>query len=236
VARNSLFAAAALLAFSTPASSHPHVWIDVRVEIVFDETGRLTAVRERWVLDANFTRYDILPAGDADRDGVLDPAEAENAIARYMGWIGYFDYFTRIALARETVDFIEPPAPNVSFLDGHFTVSAELVLAEPLVLAGRSVGIDVFDQELYYYFDFPDGSDAPAPPARIITEGRAVPSNPAIAPDAIAATGLPAGCRVDRRGTDFVDPTAAVMLQRRGLKAATDPAAGYPVRVMVSCD
>lgn len=34
-----------------PASAHPHVFIDAKADVVFDDQGRITAIRNVWRFD-----------------------------------------------------------------------------------------------------------------------------------------------------------------------------------------
>lgn len=202
--------AAAAIAVSR-AAAHPHVWVEVTVEVVFDDAGRLAEVREHWLFDANLNA-DMAVLNDLDRNGVLSDEEAGRAIANNMGWIPYFDYFTRITSDGEAVE----PAPasrfEVSFVEDRFRLDLTLPIAAPFAI-GDEAGVDVFDIQYYYAIDFaPD------------FEPRAV--------------NLPEGCTITRREKGALDAQAANLLRQLGLPgqpAARDAAAGHPARIVVTC-
>jgi ABC-type uncharacterized transport system substrate-binding protein len=220
---------AACLAFGAgvpAAAAHPHVWIDVRLEIVFDEAGRLSAIRQHWALDSNFTLNEVMQFVDGDGNLVLSPAEVERALAYYFGWVVPNRYFTHITVDGSVVRVTDQPAPEASFDDGFFFVAAELRLDEPIAI-GRNAAIDVFDAEIYYSFDFPrEGSDRPGP--------RLAPEPPIVA-DAIVAVDAPQRCTVGQRAPEVLDPMAVALLRRLGLSAPADGAAGFPTRAVVLC-
>lgn len=214
-------ASLALVVTAAPAIAHPHAWIDVRLEIVFDDAGRFAAVREHWALDTTFTFNEVLPFVDADGNRELSPAEVDRAVAHYFGWIGYNRYFTRIAVDGGVVPFVDQPVPGARFADGVFFVDAELRLEAPVVIRGNAA-IDVLDVETNYSFDFPRvGSDRPGP--RIAADAP-------IAGGAIVAVNPPAGCSVTARSQ--LVPEAAVALAGQ---TPNDSAAGYPARAVVFC-
>jgi ABC-type uncharacterized transport system substrate-binding protein len=220
-------ALSALAASATGASAHPHVWIDVGVEAVFAPDGRLSAIEERWTLDRNFTNAEVMPYVDTDGNLVLGPAEVERAIRYYFNFATVYRYFTHLEVDGVTVHTEIPPAPTVTYSEGYFFLDVELKLAEP-VRVERSASIDVYDPEIYYQLDFPH-EGAPYP------TGQRWPADAPLGEGAIAATNLPAGCAIGRRGPELLDPMANLLLQRLGFQTAGDPAAGQPVRVVLTC-
>src|SRR3546814_16782979 len=40
-----------------PATAHPHAWIDVTVQVLFDGSGRVTGLREHWLFDESYTVF-----------------------------------------------------------------------------------------------------------------------------------------------------------------------------------
>ena len=40
---------------AAPASAHPHVWSDMRSDLVLDEQGRAVAINVEWIFDAGYT-------------------------------------------------------------------------------------------------------------------------------------------------------------------------------------
>lgn len=215
---NSLRAAAPalclLLASSLPAAAHPHVFIDTVVEVIFDAEGRMTAVHEVWLLDYDYG--DVLKI-EADKLGNNDGrATAEElpllAPNGKLAWMEQFDYFTRVTFAGRVVEHLAPEAVDVRLERSRIAIEFTLPLAEPLPVTGDA-GVDVFDGEYYYDFEFA--------------------ANP------VRSVGLPAPCGVSRRTQANIDPMAVMLLRRLGLTAdpaiLNDPAAGYAVRLAVTC-
>jgi ABC-type uncharacterized transport system substrate-binding protein len=225
-----LGAASALAASvsATGAIAHPHVWIDVGIDAVFEPDGRLSSIQERWALDWNFTNAEVLPYVDGDGNRILAEAEVERAIRYYFNFATVYRYFTHLEVDGVTVHTEIPEAPTVTFSDGFFFVEAELKLAEPVRIQ-RTASLDVYDGEIYYSFDFPH-EGAPHP------SGQPWPADAPLGEGAIAATNLPAGCGIGRRPPEMLDPMANLLLQRLGLRTAGDPAAGHPVRLVVTCN
>lgn len=58
------------------AAAHPHVFVDAKVEVVFDDTGRLAAIRNIWRFDPAFSQY-ATEGLDTDGDVVVSEKELE---------------------------------------------------------------------------------------------------------------------------------------------------------------
>jgi ABC-type uncharacterized transport system substrate-binding protein len=199
----------ALLSAAPRADAHPHVWIDVTVAPVFDSEGRFAGVYEKWALDSTYTES-VLPELDIGKDGIIQDSDLAVAGPKALWWIDSA-YMTRITLGGQDV-------ARGAVSDFTVRLTDRLVVEFTLPLAERqkvtsAVGIDVFDPENYYAFQFADPG--------------------------ITAEGLPVGCKAAPRPAVNLDPTAVAILKRLGLTAdpaiLNDPAAGFPVRVVIEC-
>ena len=115
-----LIAAAAgltsLAALQAPALAHPHVWVIVETEILYDK-GLVTGVRHHWTFDEFYSAMAV-EGLDANKDGKVDRAElAELAKVNIEGLTNY-GYFTQVSLAGTPLPFgaprdywLEPVAP-----------------------------------------------------------------------------------------------------------------------------
>ena len=70
------------------AAAHPHVFVDTRLDVVFDTAGRAEGVRISWTYDDLFSLVIIMDHEmDADFDGVLTAQELETLRGFDMNWI-----------------------------------------------------------------------------------------------------------------------------------------------------
>jgi ABC-type uncharacterized transport system substrate-binding protein len=202
------------LAGGQPAAAHPHVFIDTIVEVIFDDSGQMTGVHEIWLFD--YDAGDIMKI-EADKLGNNDGRGTEDELAlllpnNKLNWIRDYNYFTRVTFAGREVEHLPPETIDVRLERSRVAIEFTVKLAEPLPVVADA-GVDVFDGEYYYDFEFA--------------------ANP------VRAVGLPASCGVSRRTQANVDPMAVMLLRRLGLTAdpaiLNDPAAGYAVRLAVTC-
>lgn len=81
------------LAFASVAWAHPHVFADVTVQAVFDESG-LKGVQNHWEYDEIYGTS-MYAAADANDDGVLSDAELESlkkAVLEPLAGQNYYNY------------------------------------------------------------------------------------------------------------------------------------------------
>jgi len=193
------------------ASAHPHVFPIVKVTALFDNQGRLVGAHEKWSFDYDFSAI-FKEEADTDKDGRVSEEETAAALADNLSWIVHYNYFTRLTVAGREVAHKDPVDFGARYFAAKLYVEFTLPLAQPADVS-QGVGIDVYDPEFYYDFewDYPD----------------------------VEAENPPAGCLVDRRQQINIDPVAAMLIRKLGLPAdpsiANDPAAGYAVRVAVTC-
>ncbi len=73
--------------------AHPHAWIDVWVEVIFDSTGAITGLRETWLFDDFYSVY-ATEGMDLNKDGQPDKAPMEKLVRENIESLSEYDYFT----------------------------------------------------------------------------------------------------------------------------------------------
>ena len=120
---------AMLVAGAVPARSHPHVWVEVKAELVW-ERGTFTGLRQTWVFDELYTAQalDGLPAA---KDGSYGRAELAELTKANMDGLKEFNYFTIATLAGKQLAFADP---SEAFLE-HIPVPRTVAANSPSVPA-----------------------------------------------------------------------------------------------------
>ncbi|MCM2972796.1 DUF1007 family protein [Larsenimonas suaedae] len=135
-------------AFPLAAAAHPHGWVDISVEGVFDAQGRLTALNQHWRMDPLYSQVlmeDIQrEAGAASLEARLDAlgVEIRDNLARQHN-------LTQMRL--EGRDVAQAPVTEMTtrYRDRRLVFRFTLPLAAPLSLAGRTFRYQVFDPTYY---------------------------------------------------------------------------------------
>jgi len=84
---------ASLAAAAGPAAAHPHVWIEMRSDVVFDDQGQVTALNLMWTFDDAYAQM-ALDGLDTNGDGVYSPSEIEPLTKENIASLKDYDYFT----------------------------------------------------------------------------------------------------------------------------------------------
>ena len=84
--------AAAIVSGGLPARAHPHMWVDMRSYVVFDEQGLITAIALEWTFDDGYAQM-ALDGLDTDGDGVYSQAELEPLTKENIASLKDYNYF-----------------------------------------------------------------------------------------------------------------------------------------------
>ena len=148
------------------ANAHPHVWVDAKAELVF-ENGKMTGVRHAWTFDDMYSAFVTQGVGkdpDQPTQEELQPIAKSNIEA-----LPEFEYFTFIKAESQKAEFEVPTEYSMSQNREHIiTFRFFLPLKTPLAL-DKSFAFQVFDPSYFVAFTMEK-------------------------PDAVAATGVPTGC------------------------------------------
>jgi ABC-type uncharacterized transport system substrate-binding protein len=143
----SLFALAAVR-----AEAHPHVFVDGKTEVVFDQSGRMAAVRNIWQFDEAFTQYAIQGL-DTNGDGKLSDAELKPLADVNVKSLKEYKFFTHLTVGRDEGKFVPPTEYWLEFHGGRLTLFFTLPLEKPMV-AGKHTMLEIFDPEYFVAFTF----------------------------------------------------------------------------------
>jgi ABC-type uncharacterized transport system substrate-binding protein len=186
----SRLAALALLCLlaPAPASAHPHVFVDARVETLFDPQGRIVALRHVWRFDDAFSAF-ATQGLDTDGDGILTVDELKPLAKVNVDSLKDFDYFTFLRAGGKRIGFKIPTEYWLQMNDGYLTLFYRLDLMQPVTPGAQGVVVDVYDPS--YFVDYQMVEQDPTP-----------------------MVGAPANCKVElKRKGDPDAATAAILGQ-----------------------
>ena len=180
-----LMIAGHLALMPTLAAAHPHEWVDVASEVLFDGVGHIEAIRHHWRFDEAFTAF-ALQGLDTDGDGAYSQAELQPLAQVNVESLADYDFFTTVAVGDYEAGYGAPRDYSLDLDEDRLTLHYTLPLAQPM-LARSAVLLQVYDPEYYIAFAMPSEEavrlvDAP-PGCRLAV-------TPAMGPDASAAAAL----------------------------------------------
>ena len=134
------------------ASAHPHVFVDAKVEILFDAQGRMTDVRHVWQFDPAFSAF-ATQGLDANGDGKLSEKELQPLAKVNVELLKEYDFFTWLTVDKQAVKFKQPDKYFLRQFGDRLTLFYQLPLAEP-ILPGKKTTLEVYDPEYFVAFTF----------------------------------------------------------------------------------
>lgn len=150
--------AAISFAATGAAKAHPHVFVEARSEIIFDEAGRVTGVRHSWRFDEAFTAFAIQGL-DQNGDNELTTEELQPLAKVNVESLKEFDYFTYLFQGDDALTFKEPEEYWLDFYDGRLTLFFTLPMEKPVISDGGVFTLEVYDPT--YFVAYEMTSDTP---------------------------------------------------------------------------
>lgn len=140
-------------AASTPAIAHPHVYIDVALEIVI-KNGTILGVRHVWTFD-DFYSASAVDGLDTNKDGVLTRQELHELAKTNMEGLKEFNYFTFASLAGAEQKVADPKLEDSfhEFKDSKLSLTFFLPLANPILMDAKGISFAVYDPSFFIAFE-----------------------------------------------------------------------------------
>lgn len=152
-----LFASALSLGLwvaTLPASAHPHVYIVVKAEVLFDASGKISGLRQAWTFDEMYSAYQVQGlAKDGKRATREDLAPLAKEQTEQLADSGFF---TVAKDGGKQVEFDKPI--DVALEEGDdklVTLSFVLPLKTPAT-ASKAFTLQVYDPSYFVSFEFDD--------------------------------------------------------------------------------
>lgn len=148
-------AAVALLAcgMAAPAMAHPHVWIEMRSDVVFDAQGRIAALNLMWTFDDGYTQM-ALDGLDANGDGVYSSSEIEPLTRENMNSLKDYDYFTVMRFNGEKQALGEVTEFGQIWSNDKLQMHFQVPLKTPLDPARGEFMAKVYDPDFFIAIDY----------------------------------------------------------------------------------
>jgi ABC-type uncharacterized transport system substrate-binding protein len=149
IVKTRLFLVAALIfvCLSNNGFSHPHVFVDAELTIVFDDRG-LAGFRQRWLFDEMFSST-MLSNFDKDNDHILNEHEVREIKQGGFSNLHNYGYFTHIVIDGKIFDVTYVTKFLAEFQDNRliytFFVPCHVVATDQF----KDVTVSLFDETYY---------------------------------------------------------------------------------------
>ena len=136
-----------LLALSAPALAHPHIFIDAKVAVIFDDAGNVSALRHAWTFDTAFSAW-MIQGLDTDGDGVTSSEELQPLADENMIGLAEYGFYTYAGPDDAPMDFVPAGDQTLVYADGAATLTYTISATRPQP-AGAAFELAVYDPEYY---------------------------------------------------------------------------------------
>ena len=136
------------LALASPATAHPHVFIEAGLHVAVDANGKATGVTVTWEYDELYSLVSFEDLGlDSDYDGQLTPEELEQLDGFDLKWIDGYDGDLYLSTAAGPVAMGPPEGRGVTVVEGRIRSSHFRPLLHPV--SARNLTLRVYDPGFY---------------------------------------------------------------------------------------
>lgn len=134
------------------ALAHPHVWVTVETEVIYNEEKAITGFRHRWTFDAGYSLFAV-EGRDLNGDGTYDRNELQDLAEVNIASLKEFDFFTFPKLSETLLAREEPQDYWLEFHNEQLTLIFTLPLSEPVPSADvKRFTFSVYDPTFYVDF------------------------------------------------------------------------------------
>ena len=146
-----LAAAFAVAAFASPAQAHPHVWVTVTSEVVYDAKGAATGVRHAWKFDDMYSAF-ALEGLPQKTKGVFTREDLAGLAEVNITTLKESDFFTFVKAGGKGVTFGEASDYFLDYKNEVLTLNFMLPFKAPL--KEKDLSIEVYDPSYFVSFVF----------------------------------------------------------------------------------
>ena len=145
---------AAGLLWSGTAHAHPHVWSDMRSDLVLDDQGRAVAINVEWIFDEGYTEA-ATEGMDADRDGIYTPAELHPVATENIQALKEFRYFVQARSGGKDVPYADVTEYGHRINDqGRLHMIFVVPFAAPVDLTKADFTYKIYDPDFFIAYEF----------------------------------------------------------------------------------
>lgn len=148
IQRVAMLALALLAAAAGAARAHPHVFIDSSNDVLFDDGGRIAALRISWTFDQFYSVWAI-EGLDTDGDGKYSRDELAGLARENVTNLEEYDYFTKIRVNDAPATYGEVTEYYSELTDNQLSLHMTLPLATPVDPRIERVAFSSYDPTFY---------------------------------------------------------------------------------------
>ncbi len=147
---------------SQPVSAHPHVYSDLRSDIILDDQGRATSIHVEWIFDEGYTEA-ATEGMDADNDGVFTSAELHPVVTENIKALKEYRYFVAAKANGKDIPYSDVTEYGQRINDqGRLSMTFVVPFATPIDLTSARFTYKIYDPDFFIAYDYIKGETVAA--------------------------------------------------------------------------
>lgn len=137
------------------AQAHPHVWVTMNTELLYDTGGAVTGLRQAWSFDDMFSAF-ATTGLEAKTKGHFTPQELQPIADVNVTALKDFDYFTYATIdgKRDRAAFIDPVDYSASYDPKAAVLTLHFTLPFKTPVKAKLLKIEIYDPTFFIDFGF----------------------------------------------------------------------------------
>lgn len=141
-------------AHAPQAAAHPHVWVTVETEVLYDGAKSIIGFKHKWTFDEFYSSFAV-QGMDKNNDGRFEQAELKDLAEVNIASLQEFGFFTFPHIGGQEVERTQPRDYTLEHKDGVLTLNFVLPLKEPVKKdKAKDFNFSIYDPTLYVSFAF----------------------------------------------------------------------------------
>lgn len=138
-----------LVSTCAPALAHPHVWVVMKSQIIYDATGLISGIRHTWTFDELYSSFAVQGL-KGKKKGTFTREELTPIAQENIESLKDVEYFTQGNINGNKATFGDPTEYWFEYKEGLLTLHFTLPLKSPVKV--QTLELAVYDP--LYYLDF----------------------------------------------------------------------------------
>jgi ABC-type uncharacterized transport system substrate-binding protein len=151
--RAALAALLASMAAAAPAGAHPHVWIEMRSDVVFNDQGQITAMNLMWTFDDAYAQM-ALDGLDTNGDGVYSPTEIDPLTKENIASLKDYGFFTVMRYNGQKQELGEVTQYGQIWSNEKLQLHMQVPLKSPVDPMKGEFSAKVYDPDFFIAMDY----------------------------------------------------------------------------------
>lgn len=142
--------------FSAPALAHPHIFVDAKATVVFDDAGQVVGVRNSWTFDEAYSSWSVQGL-DTNLDGKVSRDETQELADENLTGLREYGFYTFAGEGDVSLHFPNGSNPAIDYAEGLQVLSFDVAPERPYMIKD-TLALAIADPEYYVAIVLPSAA------------------------------------------------------------------------------